>query len=78
MEAEHGFVGEVILTQFVVGIYVDEEGFADFWQVECDVGEGLNGSSGHLDIDIGGIIIELIEQITQIILIGKLSKNFNF
>jgi hypothetical protein len=39
VEAQHHFVGEVVLSQFVVAVEVDEQGFADFGQIERNGGE---------------------------------------
>ena len=42
VETEDDFVGEMGLSEAVVGVDVDEQGLADFWEGEGDAGESLH------------------------------------
>ena len=59
---------------FIVRVDVDEQCLAHLGQPQSDIGESLHWFLGHFDIDIGGVVIEFVEEIPEIVLIGKFSE----
>jgi len=53
----------MIKPQLIVWVDVDEKSSADFWQIQSDSCKGLDWLSSHLDINISGIVVKLIEEV---------------
>lgn len=78
IEAEHGFVGEVGFVQFIEGVDVNKQSFADFGKSQSYVCEYLDCFSGHLEVYVCSVIVKFVEQISQVVLVGQFTHNSDF
>lgn len=65
------------LVHPVVGIQVDQQSLADFRQSQGDIRQDSDRLASHFEVDISSIVIELIKEVSQVVLIGEFSQYFN-
>lgn len=78
MKGDDRFVGQMRLLWLVKGDDVDEESFGNLRQPHSNVRQYPDGHSRHLHIYVQSVVVQLIQQITQIVLIGKQAKDPDF
>lgn len=77
VETNHWAIDQMLLLSVIKTNQVDHQSLWNFWQSQAYLCQDMNSLSGNFNINIVGILIELIEHIPEIELIGQHSQNLD-